>query len=532
MKNLILLCLLRRMVGAPFHCLKYFLKNHPHRFLEVVNRGWQNSGGYTLRTVGFTILSCGVPFILWSDPCPNDSIPPLIESRGSTWDCTVDVFEDSYTNFIEVAEDSECGLRKVEIAKWNIVKGSCDDEFLKRYTIVWYAEDFAGNVSNFEQEITIVRPTLEDVEFPADTTVQCPEGEFENFDLYGYPTVNGNKLTDMCGFRVKSRILDTIPGWAVMECLPQVTKEWTVYENCTGLARIDTQTISLIDTIRPIIACTALEDTVTLAIDSETCMALYSFPETGAIDFCASDDELDFDYYIDGQLTGNEVLLMAGVYQGSIVVRDPCANADTCNFVIRVLDQTPPVVSCSPDTINLVELSAGIHISDLNISVSECTGEADLVYRFTGQGLEMNDATQTFTCDMVNTTVDIVVTATDTSGNQSESEICGIFVRAEGSVCNLGRSHADNGIRAGEPAARRVSKAYFDGLNLVLESPEKGIKSAKLYNLAGQLMWSKTWDDLRTRIQSPLPQNIQSGVYMISLEYSDDQNENIRIPIF
>src|SRR5690606_41323073 len=86
-------------------------------------------------------FTCLMPLLLYSDPCPDDTTPPVIESRGEVWDCTFNVLEDSDTNFITVTEESECGLRIVEIADWDLVKGDCEDGFIKQYTIVWYAED-------------------------------------------------------------------------------------------------------------------------------------------------------------------------------------------------------------------------------------------------------------------------------------------------------------------------------------------------------------------------------------------------------
>lgn len=476
------------------------------------------------------LLACLMPFILRSDPCPNDTIPPLIESRGSTWDCSYNIFEDSDTNFITVTENSECGLRVVEIADWDMVKGSCDDDFVKQYTVVWYAEDEAGNISNFEQEITILRPALEDIEFPADTMIQCPAAGFEDHELFGYPSINGNNLTDMCGFRVKYSILDTVPGWLTGQCLPQVQKEWTVIENCTGLTRVDTQTISIIDTIRPIIACTALEDTVSLAIDPLTCVVMYNFPQTGAIDFCAPDSQLVFDYFIDGEATGSETMLMAGTYEASVVVRDPCDNADTCNYFIRVLDDSPPVMECPvpPDTVVLTEINQAVDVAELGVLAEDCAGEVDLVYRFSGQGPESDSSTQIFTCDMANTTVNITVTASDTSGNQT-SIGCGVYVTTEGNPCNLVRSNP-TAFRTGD-RIHVQPRAYYDGQRLVLQS-QGGISKAMLYNISGQVVWSKSWPESIQKYQTHLSQNFQSGIYILKIGNEAGEYENVKVAIF
>lgn len=475
------------------------------------------------------LLACLMPFILHSDPCPNDTIPPLIESRGSSWDCSYNIFVDSDTNFIRVTENSECGLRVVEIADWNMVKGSCEDDFVKLYTVVWYAEDEAGNISNFEQEITIVRPALEDIEFPADTLVQCTETGFGDLGLFGYPSINGNDLTDMCGFRVKHQILDTLPGWMIGECLPQIQREWTVIENCTGQTRVDTQNITLIDTIRPIIACTALEDTVTLAIDPMTCVAVYNFPQTGAIDFCAPDSQLVFDHFINGGATGSETMLMAGIYEASIVVRDPCNNADTCNFIVRVLDDSPPMMECPapPDTVVLTEINQIVDVTELGVLAEDCTGEVDLVYRFSGQGPESDSNAQIFTCDMANSNVNITVTASDTSGNQTTIS-CEVYVTTEGNPCNLVRSTPIAG--ASHHVVDRTH-AYYNGQHLVIQS-DTGMTQAILYDLSGQVVWTQSWSKSVQKYQTHLSQNFKSGIYILKIGSESGEYRNVKVAMF
>lgn len=473
-----------------------------------------------------------MPFLLYSDPCPEDTTPPVIVSNGSIWDCTFNIFEDSDTNFITVTEESECGLRIVEIADWDLVKGNCEDDFVKRYTVTWYAEDVAGNVTNFTQEITIARPSPVDIVFPVDTMVQCPASGYDDADLFGYPSINGIYLTDMCGFRVKYNILDTLPTLVEGQCLTEVRKEWTIIENCSGLILKDTQDIALIDTIRPIIACTALDDTVTLVIAPDQCDTLYTFPETDAIDFCAPDSQLVFKYLIDGEPVGSEVLLEAGLYEGSVIVTDPCNNSDTCNYTIAILDVSPPVVECTePDTILLTEDNQIVDINDLGFSVSECTGDVDLVYRFSDQTPGGDATEQTFTCDMVNTTVSVIVTATDTSGNQSDPLACEIYVSAEAGVCPAMQVVGNPSPKQEKTQIADRSKAYYNGRQLIVES-EAEVNALTLYNISGRIIWQKEWTNSRSNFQTHLPDKVQNGVYILKIQKKNGQTESIKLAIF
>lgn len=477
-------------------------------------------------------FTCLMPLLLYSDPCPDDTTPPVIESRGEVWDCTFNVLEDSDTNFITVTEESECGLRIVEIADWDLVKGDCEDGFIKQYTIVWYAEDMAGNVANFTQVITIERPSTVDIVFPADTMIQCPASGYDDQELFGAPSINGKNLTDMCGLRVKYNILDTLPAMTSEQCLTEVRKEWIVIENCSGLILRDTQNIILIDTIRPIIACTALEDTVTLVIDTETCCAIYSFPETDAIDFCAPDEELVFRYRIDGAASGREVALKAGIYEGSVVVTDPCNNSDTCYYAIVVLDDSAPSIDCTePDTIVLTEAEQVIDATQLGFTANECTGEVDLVYRFSSQAPGSEASAQTFNCDMINSTISVTIIATDTSGNVSDPVICDIYVTSAAEVCAQAREVAGTSPSRAEAEVRNPARVYYNGQQLVLES-ESGISALALYNLSGEMVWEKHWSESRNQFQGNLPVKIQDGIYLLKIRKESGLVENAKLAVF
>ena len=383
---------------------------------------------------------------------------------------------------------------------------------------------------NLPAGVPLWMPAL--VVFPADTMIQCPASGYDDQELFGAPSINGKNLTDMCGLRVKYNILDTLPAMTSEQCLTEVRKEWIVIENCSGLILRDTQNIILIDTIRPIIACTALEDTVTLVIDTETCCAIYSFPETDAIDFCAPDEELVFRYRIDGAASGREVALKAGIYEGSVVVTDPCNNSDTCYYAIVVLDDSAPSIDCTePDTIVLTEAEQVIDATQLGFTANECTGEVDLVYRFSSQAPGSEASAQTFNCDMINSTISVTIIATDTSGNVSDPVICDIYVTSAAEVCAQAREVAGTSPSRAEAEVRNPARVYYNGQQLVLES-ESGISALALYNLSGEMVWEKHWSESRNQFQGNLPVKIQDGIYLLKIRKESGLVENAKLAVF
>lgn len=483
----------------------------------------------------FLLFSCLMPVLLLADPCPEDVTPPVISSKGSTWDCTYDIFLDSDTNFIEVTEESACGLKKVEIADWDMIRGNCSDPYVKRYTVIWYAEDIAGNSTNFTQEITIVRPQISEVSFPNDTMVQCPSSGYDNAELFGYPTIQGRDIGDKCGIRVKYNLLDTIKSLEGGSCLTEVRKEWTVISGCDGTIMKDTQYIILIDTIRPIIACTALNPVTRLVIDPETCCAIYQFPEADAVDFCAPDEELVFRYRINGAITGSEVALKAGNYEGSIIVTDPCMNADTCYYEIEVVDESPPLFVCPLEN-PVVELSSSsqqVSVADLGLTADDCSESVNLLYRFATQAEGEEASSQTFTCDLVNSTVDIVVMVSDMDGNESTPISCSVDVTDGGNGCPVLRSAFVNSGQEdiSDMTSDKNVAPYYNGHQVVLNS-EIGVTALRLYNISGSIIWEKKWEQQKYKYQSTVSENLKSGVYILKLENGNGHEENIKLAVF
>ena len=478
------------------------------------------------------LLICAMPMLLNADPCPDDTTPPVIVSNGDTWDCTVNIFDDPDSVFITVTEESECGLRVVEMARWELIKGSCSDDFVKEYTIVWYAEDMAGNATNFTQVITIDRPSIEEVVFPQDTMIQCPASGYDNPELYGQPMINGNPLQDMCGFRVKWLILDTLPALNAEACLTEVRKEWTIIDQCSDIILKDTQNLVLIDTLRPIIACTSLKDTVELVLDEGSCTVSYSFPEVGAIDFCAADEDLVFRYMINDQITGSEVSLMTGLYKGSVVVTDPCNNSDTCYYTIIVRDEDPPMISCGETEINLTESPQIVSVDELDLVVMDCTDGIELSYRFSTQSADESASSQTFTCDMVTgAPVDIVVVAIDTSGNLSNQLNCEVSVTADDLICPTRRSTAFHSPDKARGIKNRNFKAYVNGQRLIVES-ESSMFGLALYNSSGQLVWQQQWTESRQRFETDLPDMTSSGLYFLKIAQGNGQFQSVSLSVF
>lgn len=480
----------------------------------------------------FVMLFLG--HMTWADPCPDDHTPPVIDGEDIVADCTVDIFEDPYTDFIVVTEESECGLKTVEIGNWQMERGHCSDDFVKKYTIDWYAEDQAGNRSTFRQNVTVRRPLRSEIEMPGDTLVQCPAAGFDDTDLFGYPSVNGRRLQDLCGFRVKNVILDTLLSMEPERCLNEVRKEWTIFDHCLRELWKDTQHIVLIDTIRPIIACTALKDTVTLTMDPETCCAIYSFPVADGIDFCASDEDLVYKHRIGEDIVGSEVALKGGIHEASIIVSDPCHNADTCNYIIEVIDQDKPEVVCTENIeIELNATSQSISVEDLYLVINDCSSLESVVYRRMDQQPGTEAASQNFTCADVNTPVGISIIVRDVHGNTDTIETCQVNVTVDQNVVCPNMKLSDGGtLDHPDPVFKsHHTQVYFAGSELIVES-EVEFVGLTLRNMAGRIIWNQNWDVKQSKIREMMPDNIHGGIYFVTITNQNGTLENKKLTVF
>ncbi len=129
----------------------------------------------------------------------------------------------------------------------------CADNY--RLTRTWKAIDECGNVAIATQVITVMdttKPTFT-MAVPADTTVMCDN----------LPAPVSINATDNCtpsgGVTVRFRSLrETVPG----NCAYRIVNIWTAVDNC-GNANEMRQVITVIDTVKPVIAAPPADITLT-----------------------------------------------------------------------------------------------------------------------------------------------------------------------------------------------------------------------------------------------------------------------------
>jgi len=249
----------------------------------------------------------------------------------------------------------------------------------------WEAKDASGNTATCIQRINLIRPTLVDVNFPPNHDgIQAPFFECGS----PYPTPVWVTSQGFQGFPFIFN-MPIIPGslsFSFVDIRSQtcdgsynISREWTVVDDCTGEFRRHLQLLRVIDNQGPTFA-TCPANMVETTNPYDCCASMY-LPDVLLSDNCSRINNLTALIYTIDPGTGDTVSIISvdgGLYNfpgnnpsnrdtlGSFnltpclpigehmvvyVAQDACGNSSTCSFMLDIVDFTPPVAACDETTI-------------------------------------------------------------------------------------------------------------------------------------------------------------------------------------
>ena len=283
----------------------------------------------------------------------EDNLPPSITCEDVTIFCT----ESSAVGDVPNPDASDsCGPVSLDYSE-STLDGVCGDDYIEIITRLWTATDESGNTASCSQNVTVARPTLDDVDFPQDfNDIELPSLDCTNPDTEptntGFPTIAGIEFmaNDVCELQVvyTDLIIDICEGSY------KVLRNWTVTENCTDEYVVVEQIITVMDKTEPVINC---PDDFVAGTSFDACSADVQMPFAFVSDDCSSTGSISVDISsADGTMVGSTLMdLGLGAHAVTYTATDACGNSSSCSVTVTVEDDVEPVAVC--DEVTAVSLT-------------------------------------------------------------------------------------------------------------------------------------------------------------------------------
>lgn len=296
----------------------------------------------------------------WTTIIIEDKEAPIIECGE---DVTVSCLRlGSYLP--EVADNCD-GVIDIIMTNEEIIKQSCDADYVKIIERAYIAKDQFGNVSQqCDLTIKVLRPDLDLIVWPKDflasdgRSIICKsdypvddEGHPDPVLATGVPTLDGIPLYLLQDFTCK--LYTTYQDVAVNKngCITSINRTWTVYEQCSGFDEIKRylQVIQISDPIAPSVTC---PHDMTVTTNGYTCEADVNIPIPVASDNCSDISHYELlvgDLFVP-DFKGGKISLEMGMHTIELRAFDQCDNYNICTYTVFVEDNTGPTVVCDQYT--------------------------------------------------------------------------------------------------------------------------------------------------------------------------------------
>jgi len=325
-----------------------------------------------------------------------------------------------------IPTDTDCADLTVNFEDERMDMSMMCNEVAVTITRTWTLTNPQGTEVECVQEIGILRPDIDDVEFPPNRNgVQGPVLDCADYDLSpdstGVPSVNGEPISldnGLLGFSA------SFHDKQVDNCGNTFTiiRTWTVVDPCTGEVERSDQIIIVKDTTPPNLICPT--DTIRVSTNSPTeCTADVQLPMATATDDCSA----TIFYQVitpDGPMEGNGGLLMdvpAGIHNITYEAADECGNVATCTIVLVVEDRTGPTI-IGDDRVTASINNNGVAIirpQALVLDVFDNCCEVTLDVKRMNEPDELFRDAIEVACEDIGQDVMVIVRATDCNGNSN-----------------------------------------------------------------------------------------------------------------
>ncbi|MBK7737645.1 MAG: HYR domain-containing protein [Saprospiraceae bacterium] len=214
----------------------------------------------------------------------------------------------------------------------NRTNGSCNDNYL--ITRTWTAVDSCGNSNSCNQMVTVQDTTRPIITCPINVTVNCEPG------LQSSATASDNCTNVVTNITFSDDQVNRLCDHTY-----DLIRTWTAQDSC-GNENSCIQIISVQDTTNPIVLCPSSPQI--RPVESGECSYYILGTELDATgsDNCTDAMDLAFFNSFNGSNTLDGQLFLKGTHLIEWTVYDNCENANTCSFVLSIVDEEKPEIAC------------------------------------------------------------------------------------------------------------------------------------------------------------------------------------------
>ena len=315
----------------------------------------------------------------WAPITVEDKMPPQLSCNCPPVDDPDEADPECIVNCLDAVGNTEpditdnCGDAEIVLLT-ETIEPICDDEYIRKLTRRYVAQDESGNISDTcEQVFFLERIDFDLIEWPDSATIIGGNPFFCDEDFLdedgdgvpdpapiedggaGVPTINGIPIFPDFINQCNAQIFVEDVHIGPIGCVKKVMRMWTAFEwHCMGENDVlYIQLIEITDDEGPEIYC---PDDVTLSTGLTDCEAMVHIPVPLAYDNCNEVIQISVTY--PGGFADN-ILETDGIYVdlpvGDNVITytayDECYNSSTCEWVVTVRDNTPPIPICDEHTV-------------------------------------------------------------------------------------------------------------------------------------------------------------------------------------
>ncbi len=265
----------------------------------------------------------------------EDKSAPILVCEDMDIACSED---SSAANLGTPAVTDNCDENPSLISTDTYVDFECEDpNFLGRIERQWIATDKQGNSSTCTQNINIIRPTLNGLILPPDTTIDCADGDTSPANTAA-PQIADLPSGSSCNFIIDFEDSNT----SVCTGTIKIIRRWTIIDWCTNQEILHTQIIQVVDNTGPVLSC---PDTLTFGTNETTCDATVTFPNIEATDDCSTITAIEANWEF-GNGFGPFKNIPLGEHTVTFTATDDCGNTSQCILPVIILDDIIPIAIC------------------------------------------------------------------------------------------------------------------------------------------------------------------------------------------